>query len=81
MTRVIEGTIYKLSYTSSWHILIECSSKQALFEYIADEIMNGRIVSGVVEVRKDGTTPRVRVHTNREFKRILKERQKRRQEK
>ena len=75
MTRVIEGTIYRLSYTATWHELVECSSEQALFEYVADQIVRGRIITSVVEMCKDGSTPRVKVHTDKEFKRVLKERQ------
>lgn len=77
MTRVIEGTIYRLSYTATWHVLVECSSKQDLFEYVADEIMAGQIVTSVVEMCKDGSTPRVKVHTDKEFQKILKERKNR----
>ena len=75
MTRVIEGTIYRLSYTATWHVLVECSSKQALFEYVAEEIVRGHLVTSVAEMCKDGSTPRVKVHTDKEFKKILKARQ------
>ena len=74
MAREIKGSIYKLTYTAIWNNFVECSSKQDLFEYVADEIMAGQIVTSVVEMCKDGSTPRVRVHTDKEFQKILKER-------
>lgn len=76
MAREIKGSIYKLTYTATWHNLIECSCKQDLFEYVADEIIAGQIVTSVVEMCKDGSTPRVKVHTDKEFQKILKKKQK-----
>lgn len=73
MTRRIEGVIYKITYTALWHDFIECSSKEDLFKYIANEIINGQIVTSVNEICKDGSTPKVKVHTDKEFKRILKQ--------
>lgn len=75
MAREIKGSIYKLTYTATWHNLIECSCKQDLFEYVADEIIAGQIVTSVVEMCKDGSTPRVKVHTDKEFQKILKKKQ------
>ena len=71
MAREIKGSIYKLTYTATWHSLVECSSKQDLFEYVAKEIVAGQFVTGVVEMCKDGSTPRIKVHTDKEFKKIL----------
>lgn len=74
MARRIEGTIYKLTYTATWHDYVECSNKEDLFKYVAQEIVNGHmIVTSVNEMCKDGSTPKVRVHTDKEFKRILKQ--------
>lgn len=39
--------------------------------------MAGQIVTSVVEMCKDGSTPRVKVHTDKEFQKILKERKNR----
>lgn len=72
MARKIEGTIYRLTYTATWHTLIECSSKEDLFKYVAQESVNGRIIASVTEMCADGSTPRVKVYTNKEFKQILK---------
>lgn len=73
MARRIEGTIYRLTYTATWHDYVECSSKEDLFKYVAQEVVNGQIVTSVNEMCKDGSTPKVRVHTDKEFKRILKQ--------
>lgn len=73
MARRIEGTIYRLTYTATWHDYVECSSKEDLFKYVAQEVTNGQIVTSVNEMRKDGSTPKVKVHTDKEFKRILKQ--------
>lgn len=71
MVRRIEETIYRLTYTATWHDYVECSSKEDLFKYVAQEVVNGQIVTSVNEMCKDGSTPKVRVHTDKEFKRIL----------
>lgn len=73
MARRIEGTIYRLTYTATWHVYVECSSKEDLFKYVAQEIVSGQIVTSVNEICKDGSTPKVKVHTDKEFKRILKQ--------
>lgn len=73
MAREIRGTIYRLTYTANWHSFVECSSEEDLFKYIAREIVGGQIISSVNKVCKDGSTPKVKVHTNKDFKRILKQ--------
>ena len=54
MARRIEGTIYRLTYTATWHDYVECSSKEDLFKYVAQEVANGQIVTSVNEMCKDG---------------------------
>ena len=71
MAKKIEGTIYKLTYTATWHEFVECSSKQDLFEYIAKENAKGYGITAVNEIQKDGKTPRVKFLTNKDFKRVL----------
>lgn len=73
MARRIEGTIYRLTYTATWHDYVECISKEDLFKYVAQEVVNGQIVTSVNEMCKDGSTPKVKVHTDKDFKRILKQ--------
>lgn len=72
MAKKIEGTIYKLTYTATWHEFVECSSKQDLFEYIAKEIVKGYGITAVNEIQKDGKTPRVKFLTDKDFKRALR---------
>lgn len=72
MAKKIEGTIYKLTYTATWHEFVECSSKQDLFEYIAKENAKGYGVTAVNEIQKDGKTPRVKFLTDEDFKRVLR---------
>lgn len=76
MAKKIEGTIYKLTYTATWHEFVECSSKQDLFEYIAKENAKGYGVTAVNEIQKDGKTPRVKFLTDEDFKRVLRRYQK-----
>ena len=73
MARRIEGTIYKITYTALWHDFVECSSKEDLFKYVAKEIINGQVVTSVNEMCKDGSTPKVKIHTDKDFKKILKQ--------
>ena len=72
MAKKIEGTIYKLTYTATWHEFVECSSKQDLFEYIAKENAKGYGITAVNEIQKDGKTPRVKFLTDKDFKRVLR---------
>lgn len=44
-----------------------------MFKYVAQEVANGQIVTSVNEMCKDGSTPKVKVHTDKEFKQILKQ--------
>lgn len=76
MARRIEGTIYRLTYTATWYDYIECSSKEDLFKFVAQKVIDGQIVTSVNEMCRDGSTPKVKVHTDKEFKQILKQYQK-----
>lgn len=73
MARRIEGTIFRLTYTATWHDYVECSSIEDLFKYIALEYINGQIITSVNEVRKDGRTPKIKVFTDSNFRKILRE--------
>lgn len=72
MARQIEGTIYKLTYTATWHNFVECSSKEDLFKYIVQELADGRVVASVNEICSDGRTPKVAVYTDKHFKKLRK---------
>ena len=62
-----------MAYAATWHDFVECSSEEDLFKYIAKEVSNGQIVTSVNEICKDGSTPKVKVFTNKDFKRFLKQ--------
>lgn len=70
MTKEIKGTIYKLTYTATWHEFVECISKTELFEYVARQNLAGYGITSVVEVCKDGRTPKVAVFSDKEYKQI-----------
>ena len=74
MAREIKGTLYKIhGFTSSR--FVECENLNDLYRHIAEEyVLKGYPVS-VVEVCADGTTPRVKVLSDKNFKRILRETQ------
>ena len=75
MAREINGTLYKIhGFTSSR--FVECENLHDLYRHIAEEyVLKGYPVS-VAEVCADGTTPRVKVLSDKNFKRILREMQK-----
>lgn len=51
---------------------VEASSKEELFIFVADKVSKGAIINSVTEVRLDGSTPKVKVLSDKEFKKILK---------
>lgn len=73
MARRIEGTVFRLTYAATWHDYVECSSIEDLFKYIAQEYINGQIVTSANEICKDGRCPKVKVFTDSNFKKILRE--------
>lgn len=75
MAREIKGTLYKIhGFTSSR--FVECENLNDLYHHIAEEyVLKGYPVS-VAEVCADGTAPRVKVLSDKNFKRILRELQK-----
>lgn len=70
MSKEIKGTIYKLTYTATWHEFVECTNKTELFEYVARQNLEGHGVTSVVEICKDGSTPKVAVLSDKEYKQI-----------
>lgn len=72
MARLIEGILYRLTLGPTYHWVVECESKQDLFELIAKRTLMGDIIVGVNELCKDGSTPRVKVYTDKEYKAIYK---------
>lgn len=72
MSKEIKGTIYKLTYTATWHEFVECSSKTQLFEFVARQKLAGYGITSVVEICKDGRTPKVAIFSDKEYKAIYK---------
>lgn len=74
MVREIKGTLYKITSYSSARF-IECENLNDLHRYVAECLLHGYTVASVVEICADGTTPRVKVLSDKNFKRILREMQ------
>lgn len=70
MARLIEGNLYKISYYGIKAEFVECNSLKELFVYAANKIRNGCHITSANEVLKDGRTPKVRLHTDKTFKKI-----------
>lgn len=71
MARKIEGLIFKIQYDVSWSgNYVECKDITDLFDYLAEQQLKGWVFLNVTQICNDGSTPRVAVRTNSEFKRI-----------
>ena len=68
-----KNTLYKVNQMYSPSYFVEASSKEELFIFIADKVLKGAIINSVTEVRLDGTTPKVKVLSDKRFKKILKD--------
>ena len=73
MIREIKENLYKVNFYCGGTHFVECDNINDLFDYITDFEIKGYIVSSVNEIRLDGTTPRVAFKSNKEYKKILKE--------
>lgn len=74
MARQIKGIIFKIQYDVSWSgNYVECQNLTDLFDYLAEQQLKGYVFLNVTQICNDGSTPRVAVRSNSEFKRILKE--------
>lgn len=67
-----KNTLYKVNQMYSPSYFVEASSKEELFIFIADKVSKGAIINSVSEVCLDGSTPKVKVLSDKEFKKILK---------
>ena len=77
MAREIEGALYKIKTDCSWSdIIIEANSKLDLYNYILDLQDKNTVVTGVSELKRDGSTPRVGFRGDKDFKNLQKERDK-----
>ena len=67
-----KNTLYKVNQMYSPSYFVEASSKEELFIFVADKVSKGAIINSVTEVCLDGSTPKVQVLSDKEFKKILK---------
>ena len=71
MTRLIEGRLYRVRYEGDLVEFVECDGLEDLLVYAANKIRNERrLIISVNEVLNDGRTPKVRLHTDKKFKKI-----------
>lgn len=68
-----KNTLYKVNQMYGSSYFVEASSKEELFVFVADKVSKGAIISSVSEIRLDGTTPKVKVLSDKRFKKILKD--------
>ena len=61
----------KQSKVAGWIFLNNTRILKDLFEYVAQEAANGQIAISIHEICRDGSTSRIRLHTDKEFKGIL----------
>ena len=72
MAREINGTLYRIRGYSGVPHYVECENLYDLYCYIAENwMMKGYPISSINRMDADGTTPKVAVLTNKDFKRIL----------
>ena len=72
MAREINGTLYRIRGYSGVPHYVECENLYDLYCYIAEHwIMRGCPISSINRMDADGTTPKVAVLSNKNFKRIL----------
>lgn len=73
MYREIEGTLYMVHFygVANQHF-VEAQTIEGLFEYVANHVIEGDIFFSAKEIRKDGSTPKVKVQTDKRYKEILK---------
>lgn len=72
MIKEIKENLYKINIYCGGTHFVECDNLNELFEYITDYEVKGYIVSSVNEILNNGTTPRLAFKSNKEYKKILK---------
>ena len=72
MAREINGIVYRIRGYSGVPHYVECENLYDLYCYIAENwVMKNYPISSVNRMNADGTTPKVALRANEDFKRIL----------
>lgn len=73
MAHEIKGILYRIKGYSGIPHYVECDNVEDLYKHIAKEwIIKGYPISSINRMDLDGSTPKVSVLANKEFKKILK---------
>lgn len=72
MAREIEGVLYRVNFYGGQRF-VDCSGRDDLLDYCARQVAKGSVVLGVNEIRRDGSTPKVPVLTDKRFKQLVQE--------
>lgn len=73
MYREIEETLYMVNfYGCANQHFVEAKTIEGLFEYVAKRVIKGDIFFSAKEIRKDGSTPKVKVQADKRYKDIFK---------
>lgn len=71
MVREIKGSIYVIRGSCRRNQFVECDNLKDLYYHIAEEWeLKGYMVSSVTRLDPDGSSPRISVLTNKEYKEI-----------
>lgn len=72
MAHKIEGTLYRIKGLSGVPHYVECESENDLFLHLINEwILKGYPVQAVNRLDHNGTTPKIAIYSNKEFKTLL----------
>ena len=66
----IKSDLYRIKCQSGRSTLVVCETREELFEFCADFELKGNPISSVTAVKSDGTSPRVCVLSDPEYKKI-----------
>lgn len=73
MYRKIENQIYLVTFYGCCNKqYIECENIEGLFHYVASQVAKGDIFFSAKEINKDGSTPKIKVLTDKKYKEIAK---------
>lgn len=71
MPREITGQLYKIRCYSGVIRYVECTTINDLYRYIAEKTVEGYAITSVNLMCDDGSTPKIRLFSDKDFKRIL----------